>query len=73
MAVDEFLYVLSSCGLVSDVFTERDAITSFAQSMMTQVDELDQDRQMKMQIIEFLEALARGADVLSLPPPDSIV
>ncbi len=73
MAFDEFLGLLTDAELVSDVFTEREAILAFAQSMMTQVDELDNDRHMKMQLVEFFEGLARSADSLSLPPPDSNV
>ncbi|MDR3547215.1 MAG: hypothetical protein P4M11_02875 [Candidatus Pacebacteria bacterium] len=70
MAYDEFLSIFTDCNLLSDTFTERDVIGSFAQSMMTQVDELDNSRHMKMQMVEFLEAFARAADVASLPPPD---
>ena len=55
------------------LFTEREAVVTFAQSMMTQIDELDQDRHMKMQMVEFLEAISRAADILSLAPIDSDV
>jgi hypothetical protein len=40
--------------------------------MMTQVDELSSERNMKMQIIEFVEALSRCADIISLPPPGAV-
>ena len=73
MAFDEYVSIFSDSGLINDIFTERDTILSFAQSMMTQVDELESDRHMKMQMLEFLEALARAADGLSLAPYESNV
>ncbi len=73
MAFDEFLTLMTAAQFINDEFTEREAILAFAQSMMTQVDELDNDRHMKMQLTEYFEALARSAEVLSLPPPDSNV
>ena len=73
MAYDDFLSLLGEARLINDIFTERDAILAYAQSMMTQVDELDSDRHMKMQPIEFYETIARAADVLSLAPADSNV
>jgi hypothetical protein len=71
MAYDEFIALFSESALITEVFPERDAIGSFAQSMMTQADELESDRHMKMQFVEFLEALARASDILSLAPADA--
>jgi len=73
MCYDEFLTLLNSCVLITDEFPERDAITAFSQSMMTQVDEFDSDRHMKMQKVEFFEAIARVAEGVSVPPPGSII
>ena len=73
MSFDEFIGIMAMSGLINDDFTEREAILSYAQAMMTQIDELDNDRHMKMQMVEFFEALARAADQVSLPPRDANV
>ena len=73
MCYDEFIGLLSRAGLITDECPERDAITSFNQSMMTQVDEFNNDRHMKMAKLEFYEALARAAEGLSLAPENSII
>eukprot|EP00831_Metopus_contortus_P064253 TRINITY_DN57527_c0_g1_i1.p2 TRINITY_DN57527_c0_g1~~TRINITY_DN57527_c0_g1_i1.p2 ORF type:complete len:139 (-),score=28.34 TRINITY_DN57527_c0_g1_i1:190-606(-) len=72
MAYDEFLGLMSTTGLVTEEFAEREVITAFAMSMMTQVDEINKDRHMKMERVEFYEAIARCAEILSLPPPDAV-
>jgi hypothetical protein len=36
--------------------------------MMTQVDELNQEKFMRMNYVEWLEAIARVADIISLSP-----
>lgn len=69
MCYDEFLGLLNAANLITDEFPERDAIASFSQSMMTQVDEFDNDRHMKMQKVEFFEAIARVAEGVSPVPP----
>ncbi len=71
MCYEEFMGILTAAGLVTDEFPERDAMAAFAQSMMTQVDEFDNDRHMKMQKVEFYEAIARAAEGLSLAPANS--
>ena len=73
MAFDEYLSLFAEAGLINDFFPERDAIVTYAQSMMTQLDEIDSDRHMKMQLVEFLEAVARAADLISAAPVDAIV
>lgn len=73
MAFDEFLNIFTESNLMNDQFPERDVITSFNLSIMTQVDELHFDRHMKMQFVEFLEAIARAAELLSLPPQDGYI
>lgn len=72
MAYDEFLNTLADAGLINDALPERDAIICFVQSMMTQIDEIDNERHMKMQLLEYFEAISRAADGLSLTPPDAI-
>jgi len=69
MAYDEFLSLLARADLITETFPEREVVLAYAQSMMTQVDELANDRHMKMQRPEFYEAIARAAETLSLPPP----
>jgi len=73
MAFDEFLEIFADAGLMSDEFPERDVIACYANSMMTHIDELGMDKHMKMQKIEFCEALARAAEMLSLPPDHAVV
>lgn len=73
MCYDEFLGIFTAMEVITDSFPERDVISAFAQSMMTQVEEVDSDRHMKMQKVEFYEAIARAAEALSLPPPNSDV
>lgn len=72
MCYDEFLSLLNACALITDEFPERDAITAFSQSMMTQVDEFDSDRHMKMQKVEFFEAMARVAEGVSAMPAGAL-
>jgi hypothetical protein len=72
MTIDEFLAIFTQLNLINQVLTERDVLVAYSQAMMTQVDEINSERHMKMQMLEFLEAIARCADVLSLPPPGSV-
>ena len=41
--------------------------TQFTLSMMTQVDELDQDRHMNMSFCEFMEGIVRVAENIAIP------
>ena len=72
MAFSEFINLMNASGLITDEFPERDAITSFSLSMMTQVDEFDSNKHMKMQKVEFFETIARAAESLSMAPPGSL-
>jgi phosphatidylserine decarboxylase len=49
---------------------EREAYIAFLLSMMTQVDELNKARHYQMSFYEFLEALARVAEKVSILPFD---
>ena len=58
---------------VEDLFTEgglaqRDLSLFFFQSMVTQVDEIGNDRHLSMNFSEFLEAITRAIDKASPPP-----
>jgi hypothetical protein len=72
MTIDEFLAIFTELNLINQVLTERDVLVAYNQAMMSQVDEINFERHMKMQMLEFLEAIARCADILSLPPPGSV-
>lgn len=54
--------------LLDENFAERDIQLAFNLSMMTQVDELNQDRIFQMSFVEFLEAVARVAEKYSPQP-----
>jgi hypothetical protein len=71
MDIEEFLALFSSMKVIDNNFTERDVVVSYNLAMMTQVDEIDSSRHIKMQFLEFLEAVARCADIASLPPPSA--
>lgn len=53
--------------MVSDSFGEREITPIYSLSMMTQKDEVDSDRIQNMVLVEFIEALGRVADRVSLP------
>jgi hypothetical protein len=66
MTIEEYLSIFTDLGLINQSFTERDVLVSYNQAMITQVDEISSIRHMKMQFLEFLEAISRCADLLSL-------
>ena len=72
MCYEEFVGIMSKAGLITDEFPERDAIACFSLAMMTQVDEFDSNRHMKMGNVEFYEAIGRSAENISLAPPGSL-
>jgi len=71
MSIQEFIAMMSEAGFINDVFTERDVAVSYNLAKMTEIDEVNYDKHMKLYFIEFLEATARCADIMSLPPPKS--
>lgn len=68
MCLDELSDICKHCNLYDENFVERDMQLAFNLSMMTQFDELSNDRIFQMTFIEFLEAFARIADKLSPCP-----
>jgi hypothetical protein len=64
MTLDE----LSKLCLEGGIVIERNINFCFNLSTMTQIDELTSERIYQMYFVEFLEALARVADDVSLPP-----
>ncbi|CAD8171615.1 unnamed protein product [Paramecium pentaurelia] len=72
MCLDEIHEICSQANLYDERFVERDADNAFNLSMMLQVDELESDRIFQMTFIEFLEAVARIADKVSMPGIDAV-
>jgi hypothetical protein len=68
MTVDEFETFIVETGLINDMLAQRDLGLVYYQAMMLQVDEINQDRHMRMTFIEFLEAFARACDKASHSP-----
>ncbi|KAL4432711.1 hypothetical protein ABPG74_011532 [Tetrahymena malaccensis] len=68
MSLQEFKDMVYKFDLLDDLLVERDIIISFNLAMMTQVDELNNDRHFQMQFVEFLEALSRLAEKKSMVP-----
>jgi Ran GTPase-activating protein (RanGAP) involved in mRNA processing and transport len=67
MCLEELFKMVNEAGLLNDKFVDRDVSVFFCASMQTQVDELTVDRVYQMQFIEFMECLARIADVYAAP------
>lgn len=65
MCLDEFSEIILKSNLLNDNFTAREIAIAFNLSMMTQVQELDTDRQYQMSFIEFLEAISRVSDMIN--------
>lgn len=67
MYIEEWLTLLNESNLFSINFNELDAKLAFNLSMISQVNELSDDRFLKLTFVEFLEAVVRIADKISLP------
>ena len=63
MCLIEFKSIIDRIGL-NAYLGQRDMFLSYNQSMMTQVDEVESERYMKMSEIQFIEGLARCAAAL---------
>ncbi|KAL4456118.1 hypothetical protein ABPG74_014079 [Tetrahymena malaccensis] len=69
MCLEELQTICNKAGLTEEAhFGPNVALQAFNFSVMTQVDELQQDRIYQMYIVEFYEALARIAEAASLEP-----
>jgi hypothetical protein len=64
MCLEEFNDIIMKAEVLNDNFTAREIGIAFNLAMMTQVQELDTDRQYQMAFIEFLEAISRVADMI---------
>ena len=69
MSSDEFYDLIDVIGIVDDNFGQREIGPIFTCSMMTQKNELDNDRHINMTFIEFIEAIGRLAEKVNLPIP----
>lgn len=67
--LEEMQKLATEAGILNDNLVERDVVAAFSLSMMTQVDELQSDRIFQMSFVEFLEAVARIAEVYSACKP----
>ena len=68
ISLDEFFDLINGCGVVDDNFGKREIGCLYCLSMMTQKNELDNDKHFNMIIAEFIEATGRVADKLNIPP-----
>ena len=64
MSLEEFTEIIMKAEILNDKFTAREIGVAFNLAMMTQVQELDTDRQYQMLFIEFLEAISRVCDMI---------
>ena len=53
--------------VIGDTFTFKEIYPLWNLSMMTQKDEINSDRHLNMTFVEFVEAICRVADKLSIP------
>lgn len=68
MNVLEFETFALTVPLCNDIFVQRDAAACFGLSMMTQVNDLDFERHLQGQFIEFLEAFCRACEMCAYAP-----
>lgn len=65
MSVDDFIEIWSELKLINENFTERDAMIAYINSQGIEVDELENDKHMRMNIYEFMEGVARVTYIIS--------
>jgi hypothetical protein len=68
MMADEFENIWMTAGLVGPELGTRDIAICFSTAMMTQTDEINNDKHLKAYFVEFIEAFARCCERLSIPP-----
>ena len=64
MCLGEFKSLFERIGIAGNEIQERDINISFNCSMMTQIDELENERFIRMSEIEFIEAVGRCSSIL---------
>ena len=68
MTTDELEHIFADAGLINDQLVSRDIAVFYNLAMMTQVDEINKDRHLRMNFIEFIEAFGRCAEQISADP-----
>lgn len=68
MCLEELTNICKNMDLIDENFVERDINLAFNLSQMTEIDEINQDKNSQLQYVEFLEALARIAEKASPAP-----
>ena len=68
MTSDELEHLFADAELINDQLASRDIAVLYNLSMMTQVDEINKDRHLRMNFIEFLEAFGRWSEQISADP-----
>lgn len=71
MTIDEFDNLLTESGLVNDMLYQRDIPVHYNQSMQINVLEIENEKHMKAQYLEYLEMMCRAIDDASFAPPES--
>lgn len=73
MSPGEFEKIFVQSYLINERFANRDIFVCFNLAMQAREDELTSDAHLKMTFVEFIEAISRAADYLSLAPPSDKV
>ena len=55
MSIQEFIAMMSKAGFIKDVFTDRDVAVSYNLAKMTEIENANYDKHIKLYFIEFLE------------------
>lgn len=63
----EFAEMIVAAGVITDHFSYKEIYPIWNLSMMTQVDEVYNDKHVNMNFAEFIEAICRVADKLAIP------
>jgi hypothetical protein len=63
----DLVAICNDAGILNKDFGDRDVILAFRRAQMLQVNELTSNRSFQMSYVEYLEAIARIADEVSLP------
>ena len=69
MMQDEFEEFVVAAGILNDGLAQRELSLIFNLSMITQVDEIEKERHLNAQPLEFMEMFCRLANEASFPPP----
>ncbi|GMH33362.1 hypothetical protein BSKO_01196 [Bryopsis sp. KO-2023] len=71
MQIENWMKLLSDSGLLHPYFTFREARIAFVWSRMHMIDDMiDRQKARGLSFVDFLECLARSADLISPPPPE---